>query len=280
MSPCLCSTAMTSDACAQKEYPLDCQVVYKQWRMRKISTDVAIHDITFGRDGRSSAFLRAVRESVLAETALSLEQQQLAVQTQLLGGAKPFIESPVVDEWLQNFKASPGGGVKGRWKPLLFIGASASGKSWKALSIFGTATLKVSCNGLGRGMMPNLKEFDRTKHKAIFFDEIRPDIILCNRELFQSGPFKQKLGVSACGQHEYAVWVYGVALIMAANAFAVDEKSPDLAADQDWLQTNIVTVDVPPGGKWWVDEPVPHALNASTTSLRALMDDAADCFRH
>ena len=239
-----------------EDYPLDGSVVYKQWRAHKISTAVAIRDITKGRDIRASVYLKALRENELAESSLALEEQVMDVQNRLITGARPFLEDERVATWKSSFFRQEDWGCKGRWKPLLFLGASESGKSWKALSLFPHETLKLSCNGLGRGVMPSLKEFNRLKHKALFFDEIRPDIVLANREFFQSPAYKQKLGVSTCGQHEYAVWMYGIAIIMAANEFSIKTNYPEAAADQSWLDCNIIIAPVPAGGKWYMAEDV------------------------
>ena len=249
-------TAIPWEMHAKKDYPLDASVVHKQWRLKKISTEVAIKDITYGRDLRASVYLRAIRESQLAEEALDLEAEQEKVQRMLLKTAKPFVMDPVVEDWVSLFHRQEDWGRKGRWKPLLFVGESTCGKSWKAMSLFPNVTLKVSCNGTPHGCMPSLKGFRRRKHKALFFDEIRPDIVLAWRELYQSGPYRQQLGVSQCGQHEYSVWTYGLPLILAANSFEMKQNSPQAKSDWEWLEMNVLMVHVPPHGKWYHDEAV------------------------
>ena len=94
-----------------------------------------------------------------------------------------------------------------------------------AVSLWPERTLKLSCSGLSHGMLPSFKEFDRLVHTAICFDEIRTDHILGNRDLFQSGQWRIKLGQSNCGQHEYSVWLYFIPIIICAKDLILDPES-------------------------------------------------------
>ena len=135
---------------------------------------------------------------------------------------------------------------------LLLAGDSRPGESTKAMSLFNIKhTLKVSCQGLPKGVLPSLARFDRSKHKAIVWDEIRPDQVLNNRELFQSNVYEQILSQSICNQHSYGVWLYFTAMILCANEFEM-EGADLMAGDSQWLKVNISTAELGPGQKWYL----------------------------
>ena len=110
-------------------------------------------------------------------------------------------------------------------------------------------TLKVSCQGLPKGVLPGLARFDHSEHNALVWDEIRPDQVSHNRDLFQSNAYEQILSQSIRNQHSYGVWLYFTAMILCANEF--DVEGPDiLPGDSQWLKANISTVELGPGQKW------------------------------
>ena len=117
-------------------------------------------------------------------------------------------------------------------------------------------TLKLSCNALPYGILPGLKEFDRESIDCLVFDEIRVDQILGNRELFQSGQWRVKLGQSNCGQHEYSVWLYHIPIIICANDLILDPNSLHYKSDLNWLDENIVQVRLQPGQRWYLGKKV------------------------
>ena len=136
---------------------------------------------------------------------------------------------------------------------LLFVGDSQSGKSTRGVSLYSMKnTLKVGCQGLPKGVLPSLARFERPKHKAIVWDEIRPDQVLNNRELFQSNAFEQVLSQSICNQHSYGVWLYFTGMILCANDFPMTGK--DISeGDSQWLKANIKLAELGPGQKWYLN---------------------------
>ncbi len=221
------------------------------WKSRKITKEAAIADLVVCRDFRAIEIIGRLSELASREKAFAEKIEIEKIQDMLRARQKPFIDHPVVDEYVRGFDPEHMG-TRGRWKPLVFLGETDSGKTWKAMSLFPTTTLKVSCNGLPDGILPSLKEFDRSKHQAIVFDEVRPDQILGNRELFQSGQWPIKLGQSNCAQHEYAIWLYGVAMICCSNNLNLDEKSEAYDTDKAWLDHNLVVVELQAGQKWYI----------------------------
>jgi hypothetical protein len=221
------------------------------WRNRKMTTESALADLVQCRDYRAGDVAARVEELEGKRLRWEDEQGAAEVQAMLRARQKLFFSHPLVESFVDEFGPASYG-KRGRWKPLAFLGESDTGKTWKAMSLFPNMTIKVSCNGLPPGIIPSLKNFSRRKHRAICFDEIRSDQVLGNRELFQSGPYACKLGQSACGQHEYSVWLYGIAIILCTNNLDVHTKSPTYDSDVAWLQHNIVRVELQPGQKWYL----------------------------
>ena len=141
----------------------------------------------------------------------------------------------------------------GRLRCLLLVGDSQQGKTNKGISIFGVQhTLKVSCQGLPSGLIPSLARLRREVHRAILWDEVRPDQVLNNREVFQSNQWEQWMSQSSCNQHAYSVWLYFTPMILCANEFDMDHPSIS-AADSEWLHKNILVASLAPDQKWYLD---------------------------
>ena len=164
-----------------------------------------------------------------------------------------FRTSPVIDSWQNQYKPE-NTGLLHRFKALLFLGGSEQGKSQKAKSIFGPDhTLVVNCQGLGSAL-PSLRAFDRTKHRAIVFDEGNEQQVLQNKLLFQAGPNMVALSQSVCNQHRYEIFVYQIAMIICSNKFQMKAAGTLSAEDSEWLHKNLVVLTLPPGAKWYLED--------------------------
>ena len=225
--------------------------MWHYWRAHKLSNEVAEDDIARSRDPRMMTYLKNLREIVELEQTRKEAAQALKIQMAWKAQANPFKYHEEVAQWEASFNQANQEKIKGRSKVLCLIGGSDSGKTAKAVSLFHGRVHKVSCNGLPTGILPNLKGFNREQHKAIVFDEICPDQILSNRELFQSNLYKVKLGQSACAQHEYAVWLWNIGLIICVNALEVDPKSSTAESDRAWLDHNLVFVKLGDKQMWY-----------------------------
>ena len=226
-------------------------VIWSAWRGHKISDDCVSKELIRSRDRGAVSALQEVEVQVKRARTLDLECEIRRVQGLLQSQQSGFISHAVITEWFSQFETSRYG-VEHRKKCLLIIGDSQQGKSTKALSLFGPEkTLKVSCQGLPKGVLPSLGRFDRTQHVAVVWDEIRADQVLNNRELFQSNSHEQLLQQSVCNQHAYSVWLYHTAQILCANSF--DLTHPPLAeVDAQWLKTNLDAVRLAPGQRWYL----------------------------
>ena len=134
-------------------------------------------------------------------------------------------------------------------------GESQSAKSWKALSLWGVGrTLKVNCQGLPPNTLPSIAESDRDKHCAILFDEIRPDQVIGNKEVFQAGAFTVSLAQSNCNICSYQLLLYQIAFILCSNCFPLSTAEGGTCTDDEcsWLQANI-DAHLPAGQKWFFE---------------------------
>ena len=141
---------------------------------------------------RGKGSLQAI-ENIKTTARLQRMQRQADdiknVSTALFARLGNFRPDPRIDLFMQQFTEETYG-KQLRFQCLGLFGSSQSGKSCKALSLYGPdATLKVSCQGLPPGVIPSIVRFNKQVHKCICWDEIRADRVLGNKEVFQSGPW-------------------------------------------------------------------------------------------
>ena len=211
-----------------------------------------VRDLVRSRDRGAVNAIQTLEALTKRQRMLDREEEIRRVQRDIESDLKAFIEHPVIVQFTDQVQPHNYGKV-GRLKCLLLVGDSQQGKSNKAMSIFGVInTLKVSCQGLPPGVLPSLARLDRDVHKAILWDEVRPDQVLNNREIFQSNQWEQWMSQSSCNQHAYSVWLYFIPMILSANEFNMDAAAIP-AADREWLRKNILVAALAPGQKWYRD---------------------------
>ena len=226
-------------------------VIWAAWRCYKISDESVVKELIRSRDRAAVGALQQVETLIRRGKILDMEVEIKRVQDSLEARQSSFVDHPVITKFLTQFQKQNYAVVPRSWC-LLLVGDSQQGKSSKGMSLFnGKNTLKVSCQGLPVGVLPSLSRFDRATHKAIVWDEIRPDQVLNHRELFQSNAYEQILSQSICNQHSYGVWLYFTAMILCANEFNMETK--DIApGDSKWLRANLDVAELGPGQKWFV----------------------------
>jgi hypothetical protein len=216
-----------------------------------MSDEDCMKDIVRSRERTAPQALQSLESLVKRQRMIDLADEMRRVQQSLQAKERAFVPHPVVGQFMAQFQPALYG-EEARRHCLLLVGDSRQGKSSKAMNLFSIAnTLKVSCQGLAKGVLPSLADFDRAKHRAIVWDEVRPDQILSNRELFQSNQYTQTLGQSACGQYAYKVWVYFTAMILCANDFPMDSRDTS-AGDSEWLRSNLMVAELAPGQRWYL----------------------------
>jgi hypothetical protein len=229
--------------------------ILDQWQSGKIDHEMAIEQLVHCRGRGLLSGISLVEGVRSRQKVLDLKMEIEDVQQSLFSQMNPFRGHPVIDNWMmqyhvQKYKKSS------RFRSLLMTGGSQTGKSWKALSLWGVGrTLKVNCQGLAPHTLPSIADFDRSKHCAILFDEIRTDQVLGNKEVFQAGAFTVSLAQSNCNIFCYQLWLYQVAFILCSNSFPVSNIDGATLTDEecDWLQANIDSVNLPSGQKWFFD---------------------------
>lgn len=236
-----------------QDFAITYKMIHDLWSLRKVSHEnakrLAVQARCLGAD-RLCSFVDWTEERELAtlynNKAATLRQQHEDRLTS-------FKTTKGILAWQKQFEA-PSVDEATRFKPLLLLGDTSSGKSRKACSIFGHArTLVVNCQGLGSNL-PSLRNFRRSEHSAIVFDEACSEQVLSNKLVFQAGVDELTLSQSACNAHAYSVWLYAVPMILCTNHFQMRSRQDSLMAkeDEDYLAKNIIDGSLPPGEQWFV----------------------------
>lgn len=236
-----------------KDFTVEPKWILELYQQRKISATHAAEEIIKSRGRGAIPALSHLDALSNKETMLDMRAEIERVQESLSRGMSTYREHPIISSWMDQYKVE-NYGVISRFTSLLLTGPSRIGKSWKALSLFGAAsTLKVNCQGLPVGSLPSLSGFNRSRHKAILFDEVRPDQVLGNKELFQAGAWPVALAQSNCGAFAYEVWVYGIAMILCSNFFPVGSEEQS-SEEADWLKANIAHAWLPEDQRWFLTD--------------------------
>ena len=100
-----------------------------------------------------------------------------------------------------------------------------------------------------------MKDFKRSQHKAIAFDEADEKYVLSHIQTFAAGLGDVALGQSATMSYKYQVWLYGVAMIMCTNVWREAELGE---GDREWLEKNSILIQVA-GPMYETEERLPIA---------------------
>ena len=214
---------------------IDATLIYQLWRQRKMLGCVARAQIQYQRCPSAKTWLEYIefhenREQAAREEAL---RQVLALSLPL----SRFKDLPVVKDWMCLYIDHWGKAT--RFKFLVLNGPSQMGKTRFAESLWGQQmTLVTSCQGV---RSPNLKNFQRARHRCIVFDEASSAMVVNNKQLFQAGLDLCQLGQSQCNQHSYTTWLYAIPLIISTNDWLRDITDE---GEKHWLEANSVLVEV------------------------------------
>jgi hypothetical protein len=235
-----------------QDFPVSVSLIWTQWRAGKMDADTCLSELIRCRDPRSPQSITALELIVRKEKILNLQQDIRSVQGLLSQQQRPFIDHPLIREWMQQY-SEHNYGKTSRFKILALVGGSQQGKTSKGVSLFGIErTLKLGCQSLPQGVLPSVAGFDRHRHKAMCFDECRTDQILANREFFQACQFVQSLSQSLCNQHSYDVWAYQTAMIVCSNFLPTTTEAGLSTQDADWMTANVVVVQLAAGQTWFM----------------------------
>ena len=220
-------------------FPVNQKWVIELWQLRKLSHIDAKEEIV-GPRGHTKSYLfeiNFVRKIEEEHRVLVQQQEDRKSPSQYV---KPFRTVLDVELWKLQFKADDGGRPAAtRFKFLVLNGPGCLGKTQFAKHLFGEdQCLLVPCQGVKQ---PCLKEFNRTVHKCVVFDELNSKAIVDNKALFQSNTDGVLLGQSACNEHAYWRYLYAVPLVVSCNDW-LEGKLED--HEKEWLQANAIVYEV------------------------------------
>ena len=236
----------------------EAQWVTKLWRAHKLDHKGYLELSTRLRDGHDKR-VAVVAAVVASEKAQAYASERKAARAALLAKQKPYMPLPKsVREWKASFLE-----LEDRYRILVLHGRSRTGKSRWAKTFFqeeGEA-LVIECQ---QGTSPDLRDYDRSVHKAVIFDEVAsPAFIFGNKKVFQSHVDGAKLGQSPTQQFAYEVMLWRTPLIVTTNKWNLDGYEEE---DVEWLLANCVAVEV--NEPVWLEAPIPEETQIPATRLR------------
>lgn len=257
-----------------QDFLISFKMVHDNWAGKKITHDVARGLAMQSRCLGSDKLVHLITWVEEREQSEQICKRADALRLQLESSLGSFRPSAKIVVWQRQYAASCVGRML-RYMALLLRGKSRSGKSRKAISIFGHArSFVVNCQGLGANL-PSLRGFSREKHMCIIFDECNSRQVLANKLVFQAGVDPVTLGQSACNAHAYDIWLHAVPMMLCSNDFQIVStvSAPLSSEDEEWLQANIVDASLPDGETWY-DTPDPKGTyNAASSGCSSGSED-------
>ena len=228
------------------------KVILMQWKARKISHLAAKRDLVTSRDPGVVRACQAI-DFVVEKEEETEQRLMLAVRlSRLEKTLGKFVSCKQFDEFWSQFHNTEMS-VRFRFRSLLFVGKSRSGKSQRASAFHGMLrSLVVNCQGLNTAL-PSLLEFSKDSYDCIIFDEVTEKQVLHNKLVFQSGPKPVTLGQSPCGAFKYTRDLYAVPMILCSNEFKLTEEEGLAEEDAEWLTKNIIQAQLPTDQETWFE---------------------------
>ena len=163
---------------------------------------------------------------------------------------RPFRRIAAVQEWMKCFEED-----RLRYPFLVLTGPSQTGKTQFALSL-GTESTAMQLN-MATAPEADLRKFDHRIHRVLVFDEISPAQVLKQKLMFQAPLNVVTLGSSNTNCYAYEVWLHSVKMVLCSNKWREQVAVLD-AADQEWLASNSVVIDVT--APLWMQQEIPTTL--------------------
>ena len=236
-----------------QDFLITFKMVHDIWAAKKITHDVARDLAMTSRCLGCDKLIHLISWVQEREQTEVICRQAEALRGILESSLGCFRTSPKIVVWQSQYMASKLEQSL-RYMALLLRGKSKSGKTRKAISIFGhSRSLVVNCQGLGANL-PSLRSFSREKHRCIIFDECNSRQVLSNKLVFQAGVDPVTLGQSACNAHAYDIWFHAVPMILCSNDFQMESNAsaPMSSEEEQWLAANIIDGSLPEGEAWHI----------------------------
>lgn len=247
-----CFVLCLAEPCLCQDFAVSSKTIFDLWSQRKLTHDIA---------KKLAVSLRVMGAERLTASILWMQEREYSfrdadaartLRTHHESALHAFKCSDDIVEWHSQF-AGDTTGKKARFKALLLQGSSRTGKTRKAISLFGHEhTLVVNCQGLGSNM-PSLRGFRRSEHLCIIFDEASSQQVLANKMVFQAGVDKLTMSQSQCNTNAYEVWLYSIPMVLCSNDFQLTSRpsAPMAPEDEEYLRMNIVDASLPNGEAWF-----------------------------
>lgn len=233
-----------------EDFPVHPKSVHGLWQARKMGHEDARRELIKTRARGIEGAIRTISLVEEHERMVAEEAWRAEVEAELRQRMRPWRSFRIVEDWKAQF-APEVAKTLFRFKLLLLRGRTRAGKSLFSSEIFGAErTLILHCQA-GTTALPQLKGFSRAKHQAIVLDEASPAHVLANRAVLQSTSKGAQLGQSQCGQHEYTVWLHGIAWILTSNEFPFEGEWG--SEDTSWLRENICVLELGPNEKYYME---------------------------
>ena len=217
------------------DYQVHSDSIMNLWRLRKLESEKARDELVLCRVSGVERCLREIEVLEREAARRDLRKEWLRINLEM--PKCPFKVIPEVQEWMQGLQDKLY--KVGRFPFLVLTGPSQVGKTRYAQALYGVeASLLISCQNV---TVPNLRAYDRQRHKAIIYDEGSSKMVVQNKAVFQSNQDTIGLGQSACNQHYYEVLLYGTAQIICCNDWLNDITED---SDKEWLASNSKVVEV------------------------------------
>lgn len=203
-------------------------------------------------------------EVLLAEEREARVNCQMAeVEVELAKLRAPFLTFPAVKEWEDSFLT-----LSFRWKLLLLVADSASGKSSFAESLFDNPYVLTVEDAENL----DLKGFDKDVHDGLVLDNVNSWQQLLNwRAVLQARNAKSRGGQSATNVYSYVQYLFGVPVVATVDFDAPDAHLADSTQEghSKWLAKNGVFVKLKAGEAFYDRDKLPPLQLENRFSLFA-----------
>ena len=193
------------------QFPVSSEWVFSMLQSEKMELDDARCEVI--KCGKGLVRKLADLEKLAQVRAQQATDRRIAVvQAEIAKTSKEFKGYEAIEKW----KASALLPFQRRKKFLVMEGPSGVGKTEYVRGLFGYDAL-LELNAANCGTSPDLRGFERSKHKVILFAEASVDMVLQNRKLFQAPACYIDLGHSPTGRDVYKVFLNDACLVVASN---------------------------------------------------------------
>lgn len=228
------------------------KTIWEMWQSHKMSTESTKKQLLQSRNMGAAKLIQMLDAHAAEEEKACIEASLALFRVGIEGGFTTFRTHHLIDEFMSQWQEHSSKPLT-RYKSLLLRGESRSGKTLRAMGLFGSeATFPVNCQGCSPNL-PSIRDFSRNRYQAILWDEVDEQQVLKNKMVFQSPMQMVTLGQSQCNAFAYPVFLYAVPMLLCSNTFSMTHSGGKLLSDEDrnWLQEDVIEVRLPAGQKWY-----------------------------